>query len=308
MYGRFMNRPYTCCYLYPITKYGYPPPAEDTDRHLEEMKALGFTSVELEGVREPHLLEMYERRFTTRDTLERLGLEVPYFCVVLPELSSPDRSIRDYHLKLFEKGCEVAHVLGAEGVLDNAPLPPYVFPNSVPVVRHYEEEVLMEASFPVDLEWSVYWNDLVETYREACNIAAGYGLTYQMHPCTGVLCATTDGFLNFYEAVQRDNLRFNLDTANQFVQKDNLALSLRRLAGKIDYIHLSDNRGHRVEHLEPGRGAINWDVFFAELKNIGYAGRFGIDIGGSESDVEDLGAAYRSAAAWLKARLSGVRL
>ena len=292
----------TCCYLYPITRYGYPPPADQTDRYLEEMHALGFSSVELEGIHESHLMAMYKRRYATREMMERLGVSVPYFCIVLPELSSPDSSVRKRHLELFEKGCEVAHVLGADGVLDNAPLPPYVFPEDVPVVRHYEEDVLMEASFPPDLEWSVYWAGLVDTFRAACDIAAHYNLTYQMHPCMGVLCATTDGFLHFYEAVQRDNLRFNLDTANQFVLKDNLALSLRRLAGKIDYIHLSDNRGHRVEHLEPGKGAINWDVFFSELKKIGYTGRFGLDIGGSESDIESLDTAYSSAATWLLER------
>ena len=292
----------TCCYLYPITRYGYPPPAAQTDLYLQEMHALGFSSVELEGIHEKHLMEMYALRFKTRETVDRLGLEVPYFCVVLPELSSANKEAREYHLNLFEKGCEIAQVLGAEGVLDNAPLPPYVFPEELPVVRHYEEDVLMDASFPADLAWEVYWQDLVETYQRACDIAAGYNLTYQVHPCMGVLCATTDGFINFFNAVQRDNLRFNLDTANQFVLKDNLALSLRRLAGKIDYIHISDNRGQHVEHLAPGKGAINWDVFFSELKKIGFRGRFGLDIGGSESDIEDLDAAYSSSAAWLMDR------
>ena len=50
--------------------------------------------------------------------------------------------------KLFEKGCSMAAFLGAEGVLDNAPLPPYQFPNDIPVVRHYEERVLLSAQFP----------------------------------------------------------------------------------------------------------------------------------------------------------------
>jgi sugar phosphate isomerase/epimerase len=292
----------TCCYLYPITKYGYPPPAEHTVRYLEEMKALGFRSIELEGIRKPHLTAMYEQRFAVKEALERLELDLPYFCVVLPELSDVKREVRDEFLLLFEKGCEIAQTLGASGVLDNAPLPPYVFPENVPVVRHYEEDILMTAAFPADLEWNVYWNGLVDTYRTACDIAAEYGLTYQLHPCMGVLCATTDGFLTFYEAVGRDNLRFNLDTANQYVMKDNLALSLRRLAGKIDYIHVSDNRGHRVEHLEPGEGAIPWDVFFRELEEIGYQGRFGIDVGGHESEVGDLDAAYRNTAAWLMQR------
>ena len=30
------------CYLYPITRYGYPPPAEGTERYVEELAALGF--------------------------------------------------------------------------------------------------------------------------------------------------------------------------------------------------------------------------------------------------------------------------
>ncbi|MCH8963191.1 MAG: sugar phosphate isomerase/epimerase, partial [Bacteroidetes bacterium] len=241
----------TCCYLYPITKYGYPPPAEQTGRHLEEMKALGFRSVELEGIREAHLLAVYAQRRTLQQQVRALDLRVPYFCVVLPGLSSADAATRAHNLRLFEKGCEIAHLLDAHGVLDNAPLPPYRFPDDVPVVRHYDEDVLRAASFPPDLHWNRYWNDLAATYRSACDIAGRYGLTYHMHPCLGVLCATTDGFLLFHDAVQRDNLRFTFDTANLFVQKENLALSLRRLADYVDYIHVSDNRGSRVEHLVP---------------------------------------------------------
>ena len=291
-----------CCYLYTITKHGYPPPPEHTNLYLQQMHNLGFRSVELEGIHDTHLTDMYERRFATRETAERLGLEISYFCTVLPGLASPDRETREVNLKLFARGCETAKALGALGIVDNAPLPPYVFPENIPVVRHFEEEVLMQASFPHDLDWTVFWNDLVETFQRACDIAAAAGLTFHLHPCMGVLCATTDGFLNFDQAVQRENLRFNFDTANQFVLKDNLALGLHRLAGKIDYIHLSDNRGHRVEHLEPGEGIIQWDVFFEALKKIDYKGRFGVDIGGSESDVADLDAAYRSTAEWLVER------
>jgi sugar phosphate isomerase/epimerase len=207
---------------------------------------------------------------------------------------------RRENLQLFRTGCEVAALLGTKGVLDNAPLPPYVFPGDIPVVRHYDEDVLQGASLPRDLSWTTYWTNLVATYRIACDIAAEFGLTYQMHPCLGVLAATTEGFLYFRDAVGRDNLRFNLDTANQFVLKDNLALSLRRLADCIDYIHLSDNRGWQVEHIVPGQGAINWDVFFETLDLIGFKGELGVDIGGSESEIEDIDVAYRQTAEWLE--------
>ena len=82
------------------------------------------------------------------------------------------------------------------------------------------------------------------TYREACDSAASFGLTYHLHPSIGTLSANADGSLHFFYAVKRGNLRFNLDTANQFVMKEILSIALRRLAPFIDYIHLSDNRVH----------------------------------------------------------------
>lgn len=294
-----------CCYLYVISKYGYPPPAEKADIYLEEMVTLGFSSIELEGIREENLLQMYDLRSDLNRKKEALHLEIPYFCVVLPGLSSPERREREKNLKLFEKGCRVASTLGSLGVLDNAPLPPYQFPADIPVVRHYNEAVLMSAKFPDNLNWKKYWNEMVGTYRQACDIAADYHLTYQMHPCLGVLSATTDAFLYFYEAVGRDNLRFNFDTANQYFLKDNLALSLYRLKDYIDYIHLSDTGGLRVEHLEPGRGVIRWEIFFETLERINFKGKIGLDIGGEESSLDDIDHTYQKSANWLKERWLG---
>ena len=277
------NSSIVCCYLYPISKYGYPPPAELTGQYLREMEALGFRSVELEGIHEAKRLAVDERRIETKEECDALGLSMPCVGVVLPGLSAAEAEVRTHNLTLFEKGCEVAELLGAKGVLDNAPLPPYRFPDGIPVVRHYDEEVLLAASLPPGLDWNSYWAGLIETYRTACDIASARKLTFHMHPCLGVLAATTDAYLYFQDAVDRDKRRFNLDTANQIVMKDNLALSLLRLGNRIDYIHLSDNRGGRVEHLPPGRGAINWDVFFDALVRSGFKGHIGVDVGGDES-------------------------
>lgn len=292
-----------CAYLYIITKYGYPPPVENTLNYIREMRDLGFKSIELEGIRENHLLGMYDLRNEIKKELDENKMFIPYFCAVLPGLSSPDKHERTKQLKLFKKGCEIASTLGAKGILDNAPLPPYVFPEDIPVVRHYDEDVLSSAFFPSNLSWKNFWDYLIDTFREACDIAANFGLTYQMHPSIGVLSANTDGFLYFYDAVKKDNLRFNLDTANQFVMKDNLALSLRRLSDFIDYIHLSDNRGTKVEHLSAGKGTINWNVFFDTLAFIKFKGHIGLDIGGSESGVENIDEAYINTGEWLEEKL-----
>jgi sugar phosphate isomerase/epimerase len=287
------------CYLYIISKYGYPPPAGDTLSHLEEFSGLGFSSIELEGIREEHLGRVYEIREQIREKAMALNLNIPVFCIVLPGLSSPDPNEREQNLELFDKGCEVARCLGARAVLDNAPLPPWQFPENIPIARHYDEAIMAGATLPPDLHWHDFWDGLAATYRVACQLAASRDLDFHLHPCLGALVATTDAYLNFAGAVKHEALKFNMDTANQFFLKDNLMLSLRRLEGHIDYIHLSDNRGHRVEHLVPGEGSIHWESFFETLDKINYKGLLGIDVGGAESDVTDHDKAYRTTAGWI---------
>lgn len=295
------------CYLYIITRHGYPPPAADTPGHLDEFSNLGFRSIELEGIRKEHLEEMHARAGQIKSKADALELKIPVFCAVLPGLASPVAREREENLELFEKGCEIAEILGAGAILDNAPLPPWQFPDGIPLTRHYDEDVLSSATIPGRLDWSVYREGLVETFRTACDMAARRNLVYQLHPCYGALVHSTDAFLLFAGEVKRDNLRFNLDTANQFFMKDNLFLSLIRLKGHVDYIHLSDNRGHRVEHLPAGKGRIDWDRFFETLERIGYGGLFGIDVGGAETEIDDLDGAYRATAGWLTEKWFGKR-
>ncbi|MBU2491081.1 MAG: sugar phosphate isomerase/epimerase [Bacteroidetes bacterium] len=294
------NERIVCAYLYPITKYGYPPDADRTVDYLREMKALGFKNVELEGIRESHLQKVYDLKDNIAENIISLDLNVSYFCTVLPGLSLPDKNTKQQQLDLFVKGCEIAKLFGAKGVLDNAPLPPYKFPADIPVVRHYNDEIMSSAYLPFDLNWDEYWDNLINTYRTICDIAKDYGLTYQVHPALGLLSSTTDSFLYFYDAVKRDNLRFNLDTANQFILNDNLTLALRRLKDHIDYIHISDNRGKKPEHLEIGKGIIRWDIFFETIDLINYKGLIGLDIGGSESSIDNLDIAYKNSADWLE--------
>ena len=294
------NSEIVCCYLYPITKYGYPPPAEYTETYIDEMFKLGFTSVELEGIREKHLLTIYQNRFDIKKKLDKLNVKIPYFCAVLPGVSSNDEKVRKHNYFLFEKGCQTAALFGSKGILDNAPLPPYIFPDDIPVIRHHDENSLREAYFPENFSWNKYWEELIETFRVLCDIAAEYKLTYQLHPAAGFLSSSTDGFLYLFDAVKRNNLRFNFDTANLFAMKENLPLSLLRLKDHIDYIHFSDNRGARVEHLAIGDGKIPWNKFFEMIDKIKFKGNIGIDIGGDESGVENLDSAYIKAAEFLE--------
>ena len=96
------NESITCCYLYIITKYNYPPPAANSYEYLRQMKSLGFRSVELEGIRKEHLLTVYEHRHEIKKGLEEFELSLPYFCAVLPGLGSHDANERKENLELFK--------------------------------------------------------------------------------------------------------------------------------------------------------------------------------------------------------------
>jgi len=294
------NSNIVCAYLYTITKYGYPPPVDNYIKQIEEMAALGFESVELEGIREEHLTAVYKIKDKISDRITDLKIRVPHFCTVLPGLSSTDENVRKEQIKLFERGCEIAVAIGAKSVLDNGPLPPFTFKGNIPITRHYDSKTLANAYIPKNLDWKKYWLTLIETMKTLCDIAKSYGLTYQIHPAEGVLCSTTDGFLNLFDAVRKDNLKFTFDTANQFAVKENLSMSLHRLKDHIEYIHISDNSGERIEHLELTKGRINWDIFFETLDVINYKGELGLDIGGSESNVQDLDSAYINSAEYLQ--------
>jgi len=295
-----------CSYLLIITKHGYPPPADGMLAHLREMQQLGFQSIELEGIRREHLLAVCSQRQEIKQELLRLGLRVPVFCTVLPGLASGRNTERRENLRLFEKGCELAAWIGARWVLDNGPLPPYQFESNIPIVRHYDEEILLKATLPADLEWGSHWSTLVSQYREICDIASSHGLSYHIHPSLGTLASGADGFLRLYDAVGRDNLRFVIDTSNQFLMKENLVVAIRRLKGMVEYIHLSDNNGVRMEHLVPGKGKIPWDAVCAEIQR-GFEGLIGIDVGGAESGILDIDDAYLKTVRWVEQRFPGHR-
>ncbi|UCD37250.1 MAG: sugar phosphate isomerase/epimerase, partial [Fidelibacterota bacterium] len=96
-----LSKDIVLAYLYFISKYGYPPPAEDTPDYLKTTHSLGFSSVELEGIRADHLLAMYSQRSHIKAQLQELGLKCPYFCIVLPDIASCDEAERDRNLGLF---------------------------------------------------------------------------------------------------------------------------------------------------------------------------------------------------------------
>lgn len=84
---------------------------------------------------------------------------------------------------------------------------------------------------------------------------------------------------------------------------ENLSLGLLKLGNDLDYIHISDSYGQRIEHQAIGNGTIDWDLFFGTLKQIGFSGELSIDVGGDESHVTNIDEAYLQTARFLEEKI-----
>jgi len=66
------------------------------------MANLGFEAIELEGVREKNLREVYENRERQKGKCQEVGAKVVNFCPVLPDIVNLNEEKRKKALKLLD--------------------------------------------------------------------------------------------------------------------------------------------------------------------------------------------------------------
>jgi len=287
----------SCCWLYAISKYGYPVSVPDIMRALGEMADLGFQYVELEGgVQQDNLLQVYAHRLEIKKRCGELGLKVVNFCPILPDLVSLNEAKRNKAYELFDLALELALFFGCETIQVNSYAPPLKFIGEAP----YEEMISYGQQYRVivdpDFNWNEQWAVLVESMRHCTLQAKGAGLRFCLEPRVGELISNTDGLLRLMDAISDDNFGAVLDTGHLHAQKEILPLSVEKLGKRIFYLHVSDNDGKVNEHLGLGRGTIDWEGVFTALKKHHFDGYVAIDVGG----VPDLDEQYRESKAFLE--------
>lgn len=285
-----------CCWLYAISKYGYPPSIADTHRALTEMAALGFDAVELEGVREDNLRAVWAVRADLKKRCDDLGLRVINFCPVLPDLVSVDAARRRTALDLFRLAVEIAAFFGAPMVQMNSYAAPIEFVTHTPYGEAVEFKQQFDVRIPAGFSWERTWDTLVEVTHACTARAHDAGLRLCLEPRVGELVSNTDALLRLLLQVSDPAFGAVLDTGHLHAQKEILSLSVEKIGRRIFYTHVSDNDGRDNEHLAPGRGTVDWEGLFRGLRRHGFDGYIGIDIG----HVPDLDAQYREGLAYVR--------
>lgn len=294
----------SCCWLYAITKYGYPPSIEDTFRVLGEMKALGFDNVELEGVRRENLTQVYKSRLELKKFCDGEGLRVINFCPVLPGSVSISRKERKEAWDLFKRAIEIANLFGCATIQGDSFTPPLKFRGDAP----YKESISYGKHFTVEVDpkfkWQRLWDAMAETFSFFARAAKKAGLKFCVEPRVGELLSNTDALLRMMDEVGDENFGAVLDTAHLNAQKEILALSVEKLGKRIYFVHAADNDGRVNDHVAAGRGTVDWDGVFQGLKKHKFSGYVAIDVG----MVPDLDVQYRESMEFLKAKAAEYRL
>jgi sugar phosphate isomerase/epimerase len=286
----------SCCWLYAISKYGYPPSMPDTFKALGDMKALGFEYVELEGVRRDNLMAVYENRHELKKFCDGEGLKVINFCPVLPTSVSLNRKERKAAWDLFKRGIEIATLFKCYTIQGDSFTPPLKFRGDAP----YKESISYGKHFTVEIDpkfkWQRQWDAMVETFSFFSREAKKAGLKFCFEPRVGEMVSNTDAILRMMDHVGNENFGAVFDTAHLNAQKEILALSVEKLGKRIFFVHAADNDGRVNEHVAAGRGTVDWDGIFQGLKKYKFSGYLAIDVG----MVPDIDVQYRESIEFLK--------
>lgn len=278
------------CWIFAITIAGYHMGMDQIYEAINQMKKIGLTYIELEGIGIDGLDMVYESRDELRARLDDLGLKVMNFAAVLPELRHPDPARRDAALAAFRtKGVELAQLYGATTIQTDT-FHPWVRIFGRPPYTDDVDFVTQDKDYkyviPDEYDERAEFDALVESLRACTEAASDAGLTFCVEPRKGEIADTVGYMLRILDNVP--GLGVVLDTAH-LNYGDDLLLGAARLKNHIAYCHFADNDGTNNDHLEIrdprlGRRGVDWLSLLGILKAASYSGCLALDTG----KVEDI--------------------
>lgn len=267
-----------CAFLYPITRFGFPPSFPDYLRALEEMSEMGFRWVEAEADVDSNFNEYSTKREILKEKLSALGLKLTGLIGVISNAFSRDPVAGGKTAKAFENLCELAKYLDSENIVICMYLPKEFRP--VKGSEVYKGSPPLRVEFPLDFDWNTYWNITIERVRTLSRIASDHGLDLLIENRVGDLVHTSDGLIRLLDEVEAKNAGVLADFAHFSAGKERIEFVVEKLGSRLRYVHLADNDSSDSRHLPLGQGNINFPLIIKSLVRLGFLGPVNIDIGG----------------------------
>jgi len=296
-----VKRNLSMCWLYAITKYRYAPGLDEILSAIDDAKRLGFRYMELEGVGR-QLYTVAENRSLIRKRCAENEIKVMDFVPVLPDTVSVDSEKRRKALEDFKLGCELASYLEAGMTqADTFHLPIHV---EVPYdVSKEFKFAYRPPSLKVDPQfdfWKFFQEVLVPTIGECADMAKDHGLRLCVEPRTWESVSNPWALELLMREVGSDNLGAVLDVAHLAAQKMGIIQCVEMLGRRIFYVHASDSDFLTEDHLEIGKGSVDWPNVLNALEKHEYRGFIGLDLGGKPSMKDAIDAMYLNSKKYLE--------
>jgi len=242
---------------------------------LEPIRSSGFSMIEV--VFSPTHLD-YKNGEAVRVAAERigeLGMEAYSFhAPFAPEIdiSSPDEARRAHAMREILIAVEAAAVLGV-----------HYF------VIHPGPE---NADIPSREERLIRIENVVSVLNEVAIRCAELGIRCVLeNKLPHLLFGNSNDIVWILAALETNQVGACLDTGHAFLAGDLYNL-VYKLAPYLRMLHVHDNSGKYDDHLAPGDGGIDWQMFLRELIQIGFHGTMMLEIAGG-GDTETVMARAR---------------
>jgi D-psicose/D-tagatose/L-ribulose 3-epimerase len=227
----------------------------DTARGIKLTREIGFDTIDIFA--DPLELSPAERR-TIRETCE--ACQLPVISTVCCALGIADFNgpVRQFHVDRAKRYLDLAYDLRGRNLLL--------------VVGEYiwNQEVIA----PQD-----QWNWAVEGVRELGEYASSLGLeiAVELEPFHLSIVNSVDKMDRFLVDVASPSVKANVDVSHLVLAKDEPS-KLKKLAGRIAHVHLSDCDGKKHGDLPPGRGVVDFPPYLKALSDTGFNGTVSIEL------------------------------
>jgi sugar phosphate isomerase/epimerase len=274
---------------------------DDVFRAIDDARRLGFTLFEIEGVGS-QLQTVASNKADIRDRCIDAGLKIINFVPVIPDLTSTDEGKRKVALADFRLGCEIASFLDADMVELDSYYPPLYVVKPYDISREfgYAYEPPRMKVEPAFNFWK-YFDDVVVDSVATCNdFAAGLGLKLCIEPRVWETLSNVWALEILMREIHSSNLGVVFETAHLTCQRTALVQAVEMLGKRIFYVHASDSDVSSEDHLEIGKGVIDWVTLLKALEKQRFDGVFGLDIGGNPQMRETIDGMYTRSRTYLE--------
>lgn len=140
-----------------------------------------------------------------------------------------------------------------------------------------------------------------------CNdFADGLGLKLCIEPRVWETLSNVWALELLMRAVHSSNLGVVFETAHLACQRTALVQAAEMLGKRIFYVHASDSDYRSEDHLEIGKGVIDWGTVLKALEKQGFEGVFGLDIGGDPKMSDSIDGMYTRSRTYLENAIAGI--